>query len=189
MNVVAHYGIGIGIGIGPLAMGAASVFDKTIAMRRRRTDQLRAAATALQEHYAALGAFVDDPGAPVILSEFLLDFSASIDDEEVAVEAARPKPAGEEPPPLTSRYIDILNTMEKLREHGNNLLELFNLALGAGITAGLLRWDKTSEIYQETMLQLVKHPGRDLAFASNLVRAVNEKTARRTGISNQMAAT
>jgi len=169
-----------GIGIGALAIGAASAFDRRVAGHRRRTDLLRSAATALQQHYRALEAFVDDPDAPVILSEFLLDFSDSIDGENVAIDiTSATMLGGRAPPPLSPQYIEIVNILDRLRDQRIDLLEFFDLAISAGMTAAFFRRDKTREIDQATTDRSGKNPGHDIAFASSLVRLDNEQTAKR----------
>jgi hypothetical protein len=185
MERLAYYGIGIGA----LAMGAASAFDRRVASHRRRTDLLRSAATALRDHYRALEAFVDDPDAPAILSEFLLDFSDSIDGENVAIDiSSATTPGGRAPPPLSPLYIEIVNSVDRLRDQRMDLLAFFDLAISAGMTAAFFRRDKTREIDQATIDKSGKNPGHDIAFASTLVKLDKGQTAKRIDRPNRMVA-
>jgi hypothetical protein len=184
MDFVAHYGIGIGA----LAMGAASAFDRRIAAHRRRTDQLGVAAAALKEHYDALEGFADDPGAPSILSEFLLDFSDSIDDKTVAIEVASQAGGYEAPRPPGSRYAKILSGVDRLRDHRADLVELFDTAISAGITAAFLRWDETAAMYQDTVAPLAGTSGRQFRLAVSFVGCAQRRRAGRAGFATRMAA-
>lgn len=158
-----------------LAVGAAigqisTSFSARQAKARRRTDELQRAGAALKRHFAELNKFVSDAAAPDKLKLLLLDFSEAISNRETACDFVG-RYATQRTSTVTkisSETQEVLNSLQELRVHRSDLAESFDIAMGMGIVAMLLRWTETAEAYSFAASEIVAYRYKEIDFATTI---------------------
>jgi len=162
--------------IGAGMMVIAFIVDGMIGRFKQRADQLRTANKCLTEHYGALEKFVNDPASPIMLCEFILAYSDAIHDEGAAGNIARRFCDDEAVKPPTGQALDVMRELDGLRNSRKDLVETFDIAVGAGITAMFLRWNSTAALFEKAATRFTTNPGREIAVAAKIVRNESDAT-------------
>ncbi len=150
-------------------VAAAAVMKDYGRKSMRRVKELHDAAGALTDHFSALEKFVDDPDAPRELSAFLLDFSDAIEDGNVA-DAMIAKLSPREPRPHISGELgEITRQLDALRLKRRDLVVLFDVAVGSGLTAMFLQSDHNADSFETVSRRFTSDPDYEIVAASKAV--------------------
>lgn len=140
----------------------------------RRASELGGAASALEAHYRAMDAIVDDPALPLPALEMLYSFSEGIADrrfcEGLADLLTNGDMATKEPLPPW------FDEMEALRKTRPDLAESFFRAIGSGIVAAFLRWPGNAWKIARMAEAIAQGDQREAQLAERLSRAHRDRS-------------
>lgn len=158
----------------PVALAIVFLIAIGIARHRRhaasarRAEQLRLAAALLGEHVGALEDFCADPEAPASLTRLLLDFSAAMENEVVALSAA--ESAGHGSFPQSPAAQSVITELNELRTRRPDLADKFSIGIGTAFAAAFLRWPSVAAFFETAAARLVADPNREIMVAAEKAR-------------------
>lgn len=134
----------------------------------RRTAELRATREALQAHYEAVDAIIDDPALPDAAAELIAFLSEVISDRNATRE-------------LVNRFLANLSRgpgeggaagskdMETLRDTRPDLVANFHRALMSGLVVAFLKWPENAGRFSEFHAHLAADTKSESAVAARIV--------------------
>ena len=74
------------------------------------------------------------------------------------------------PSPSTAAN-EVMAEVDDLRQTHKDLIQFFDIILGAGLTAMFLQWDSTAAMYETASQKFTSNPSREIAVAAKAVKA------------------
>lgn len=142
------------------------VYDREVQRHRRRTQQLRLAATALEKHASAMKNFFADPAAPKDLQDLLLDFSELQADHEFAKWWAKRDRQGKSKGWDAPTGRQVLHRLDKLQSVRPDLASEFYTAVAGAYVGFLLRWDETAPLFEKHLATLSVEPRKEVVLVA-----------------------
>ena len=135
---------------------------------RRREQELRLAARALDAHYTAVSKLVDDPALPAEAKALLVTLTEGISRREVAEKLGAAFEDGSMFGKVTGKpkYFDDL---EKLYRTRPDLAELYQTAVMSALTALFLRWPGNAAIFQRMAVEISTDVRKESAITGKAV--------------------
>lgn len=162
--------------IWPLLAGAMVAWflgARLAAQRRalRRAAQRAEAEGLLARHGAALGRFLGDPAAPVMLQRLLLVYSDAMQEQDIVVRLARGAVAGHlTRMPDAVEYQDLAEAALALSLSRPDLAEDFARTMTTGLLAALLRCGEAAGMTDAVLAAFATTPQRELTYAVTAAR-------------------
>jgi hypothetical protein len=120
---------------------------------RRRAQQLKDAARALEAHYVAVSKLIDDPAFPNSAKPMLVALTEGISRKEVAEKLAAAftdgtlfAKTGPKPP--------FSDELEKLYNTRRDLADAFHTAVASGLAALFLRWPENAALFERMSVEI-----------------------------------
>lgn len=138
------------------------------ARARRRAQELRSAAAALEAHYAAVSKLVEDPAFPVEAKAMLVALTEGISRKDVAEKLGAAFSDGS----LFSKSMTrpaFSDDIEKLYQTRRDLAEAYQNAITSGLVALFLRWPGNSALFQRMAVEISTDVRKEGAIAGKLI--------------------
>lgn len=146
--------------------GVVATLAKVRADYKRRANELMATKAALEAHYEALNAVVDDPALPVGALEMLVKFAEIVSSREGCEAFSEvllsPSSAKRGKPPTWFAELEALRTSRP------DVIENVNKAMTTGLVALFLRWPSTAPKFEQVVAELASDSKRQAMLADRV---------------------
>lgn len=147
---------------------------------QRRITDLRLVERALEAHYTAADALVDDPATTPGMIKAVEIMNRAMSDKEFidyffSNNGAKPQPGPADP---TGNAALAFAQAEKLRATRPDLADAFHVAVANALTVIYLRWPGRSEAYRQFVAGAFSQPKEEVAVAGKVVDLGIRKSRR-----------
>ena len=166
MQSTFEYWISLSAMFAVIALSAFWINVKS-ARTRRREQELRSAAVALDAHYDAVERLVGDPAVSEEAKAFLVLLTEAISDQKIA-EQIGPAIASGSPDDQISRSHDVVEEIMKTAKVRPDIGRDFHVAFSSGLAALFLRWPSNASLFQNFSVEMVADTRKEKIVAEKL---------------------
>lgn len=162
-----------------LAIGLISWMSAYRTRLRRRAIELQATKSALDAHYAAMNAIVDEPALPLGALNVIVDFSDAIsahDECESFTEQFISKNS-----PSRPKVPEWFLEMEALQNSRPDIVENYVKAMTTGFVAMFLRWPKHASKFELVVADFMADSRREAVMAEKVAKMGKARKSRGNG--------